>query len=207
MGFYANHIVPRLVDLACGVRPVARQREKIVPQAQGLVVEIGIGSGLNLPFYDAAKVKEVIGVDPAPPAARRLTEKRAEGIGFPVSVQQASAEEIPLGDNQADSVVITYSLCTIPDAMAALAEIKRVLKPSGALLFCEHGLAPDESVRRWQGRINPIWRRLAGGCNLNRDIPALITGAGFDIRKLETLYLPGLKIATYNYWGSAKASH
>lgn len=205
MGFYARQIVPRLVDLACGVRPVARQRGKIVPKAKGVVVEIGIGSGLNLPFYDVGDVKKVIGVDPAPPLALARATARGEGRPFEVELVEASAEKIPLEDKCADDVVITYSLCTIPNPAAALAEMRRLLKPDGRLLFCEHGLAPDVNVRKWQNRINPYYRPLAGGCNLNRDIPALLKNNGFDIKNLETMYLPGLRVFTFNYWGSATA--
>lgn len=202
MGLYARYVLPRLVHLTCAQRPTMRQRQKIVPRASGRVLEIGFGSGLNLPYYDPGRVTGLWGLEPAPEMTR-LADEAVRGVDFAVELIHRPAEEIPLADDSVDSVVVTYTLCTIPNAHVALGQIRRVLKPSGRLLFCEHGLAPDDEVRRWQDRLNPIWRRLAGGCELNRAIPELIEGGGFRIERIETIYLPGWRPASFNYWGSA----
>lgn len=203
MGFYDKHILPHFINCACGTRPMQRQRQKVVPQARGEVLEIGIGSGLNLPYYDPAQVTRVIGLDPSE-SSWKLAAGRVASIDVPVEFIGLSGEDIPLPDASVDTVLVTYSLCTIPDPAQALEGMRRVLRPGGELLFCEHGRAPDDSVRRWQDRINPLWRRMAGGCHLNRDIPALLTQAGFQVERLETMYLPSTpRIAAYNYWGAA----
>lgn len=205
MGFYENHIVPRFINLACGAKPIRYQRNKVVPQAEGRILEIGIGTGLNLPHYDAAKVEKVIGLDPSE-RSWRLAGKRAAEVDFDVEFIGLEAEEIPLEADSVDTVVCTYSLCTIPHPRQALEGMRRVLKPGGNLLFCEHGEAPDDKVRRWQARINPVWKVIAGGCNLNRKIPATLEEGGFRIDKLETMYLPSTpRFAGYNYWGVAQA--
>lgn len=202
MGFYAKHVLPHVVHLACGAKPNRRQRQKVVPLARGRVLEIGIGSGLNLDFYDSDHVEHVWGLDPSP-EMWALAERSARKQAFEVEFIEAGAEHIPLEDGSVDTVVITYTLCTIPEATAALADMRRVLKPGGQLVFCEHGLAPDEGVRRWQHRVNPIWRRVGGGCNLNRDIPSLLRAGGFRIRDMDAMYIPGWKPASFNYWGTA----
>lgn len=202
MSFYNDHILPYVIDLACGVKAVNQQRAKVVPQAHGKVLEIGIGSGRNLAHYQAALVDELTGLDPEM-AMHRLAKKRLAQSGLQANLVGLDAESIPLDDNLFDTVVCTYTLCTIPDACKALLEMKRVLKPSGQLLFCEHGKAPDAKVAQWQAKLNPIWNRFAGGCNLNRAIPDLITDAGFNVDKLEQMYIPGPRFATYNYWGTA----
>lgn len=181
-----------------------RQRQKVVPLAKGRVLEVGIGSGLNLPFYDPAHVTEVLGLDPSEEMTD-LAAKAAKEVPFGVDFVSAGAEEIPLDRDSVDTVILTYTLCTIPDSGPALREMARVLKPGGRLLFCEHGLAPDAGVRRWQNRINPLWSRLGGGCQLNRDIPELIRSGGFEIQGMETMYLPGWRPASFNYWGAATA--
>lgn len=202
MGLYSRFILPRAVNFACGLKPAMRQRQKVVPLARGRVLEVGIGTGLNLSFYDAAKVSKVWGLDPAPEMTRMA--KRAAGARpFEVEFIEAPSDAIPLDENSVDTVVVTYTLCTIPDTTAALRQISRVLRPGGELVFCEHGAAPDASVRRWQDRLNPLWKRLGGGCNLNRPIPALIETAGFRITSLDTMYLPGWRPASFNYWGTA----
>ena len=210
MSFYNKYILPSFLNCACGAKPILYQRGKVVPLAEGLVLEVGIGSGLNIPFYDAAKVNKVIGLDPSPELnemAEKVVAKTAVENGLDVEIILGSAEDMPFPDDHFDSVVITYTLCTIPDAEAANLEIRRVLKPGGKLIFCEHGLAPDAAVAKWQGRIDPIWGKIAGGCHLNRDIPELITGAGFTIETLEQMYLPSTpKFAGYNYWGVAVIS-
>ena len=204
MGLYAKHILPRMIDRACSAKPVARQREKVVPLAEGTVLEVGIGSGLNLPYYDGTKVDRVIGLDPAE-EMRAKARARAAAAAVPREHLALAGEEIPLEDGSVDTVLVTYTLCTIVDVAAALAGMRRVLKPGGRLIFCEHGLAPDAGVRRVQNLINPIWRRIGGGCNVNRDIPDLLGQGGFAIDSLDTMYLPGTpRFGGFNYWGTAK---
>jgi ubiquinone/menaquinone biosynthesis C-methylase UbiE len=179
-----------------------RQREKVVPHAHGRVLEVGVGSGLNLPLYDPAKVTKVWGLDPSPEMLR-MAEQRARSVRFEVEFIGLPGDAIPLDDHSVDSVVVTYTLCTVPDTAPALRQMARVLRPGGELMFCEHGAAPDASVRRWQDRVNPLWKRLGGGCHLNRPIPALIEAAGFRITAMETMYIPGWRPASFNYWGAA----
>ncbi len=203
MGFYDKYLLPRVVHFVCGQNPAMKQREKIVPLAEGRVLEIGIGSGLNIPFYDAGKVSHLWGVDPSR-EMWDIAEKNARDHHLDAEFMECGAESIPLDDHSADTIVVTYTLCTVPDPRAALQEIRRVLKPRGNLLFCEHGEAPDENVRRWQQRVNPLWKRLGGGCNLNRPIPRLLEESGFTSADLQTMYIPGWKPACFNYWGSAR---
>lgn len=202
MGFYDRHVLPRLIDYACGMGEVMKTRSKIVPQAEGRVLEIGIGTGLNLGFYDPAKVQVVIGVDPAA-QMQALARQRADAIAIAVETIALELGEIQAGDASFDSIVCTFTLCTIPDAAAALKEMRRVLKPGGRLLFAEHGLAPDATVARWQHRLTPLWKPFAGGCHLNRDIPRLIEAGGFAIRELHTGYLQGPRPMTFVYRGWA----
>jgi ubiquinone/menaquinone biosynthesis C-methylase UbiE len=203
MSLYEKYVLPKFLNCACGSKPVARQREKVVPLAEGKVLEIGIGSGLNLPFYDKTKVDEIWGLDPS----EELSEMaRAVAIqeGMEVNFISSGAEEIPLPDDHFDSVLITYTMCTIPEVIRANTEIRRVLKNQGKMIFCEHGAAPDDNVRKWQKRINPFWGKIAGGCNIDRNIPSLIQDSGFDIIEIEEMYLPNTpKIAGYNFWGYA----
>ena len=203
-GWYDRHLLPYLVDLACGLRAVRRQRRKVVPLARGKVLEVGIGTGLNLEHYDTARVDQVVGLDPGL-EMHPLARKRARQAGLTVELVGLSAEQLPFDAHTFDTVLVTYALCTIPDPHAALVEIRRVLKRGGLLIFCEHGLAPDPSVRRWQQRLTPLWTRVAGGCHLDRDVPALLADAGFQCRDLQALYLPGPRVLTFNYWGTAKA--
>lgn len=202
MSFYDRHILPYVIDLACGMKAVNRQRSKVVPQASGRILEIGIGTGLNLKHYQADLVDELTGLDPEM-AMHRLAKKRLAQSGLQADLLGLDAQSIPIDDNQFDSIVCTYTLCTIPDPNSALLEMRRVLRPDGKLLFCEHGKAPDAKVARTQDRLNPLWQRFAGGCNLNRAIPDLLTDAGFNVDKLEQMYIPGPRFATYNYWGTA----
>jgi ubiquinone/menaquinone biosynthesis C-methylase UbiE len=202
MGFYDRHVLPHVIHLACGTKPIRYQRRKVVPEAEGRVLEIGIGSGLNLPFYDPAKVEMLWGLEPSA-EMRRKAARAAEGAGFPVEFIDLPGETIPLADASVDTVVTTYTLCTIPDAVAALKEMRRVLRPGGRLLFAEHGRAPDAAVRRWQDRLDRPWSRIAGGCHLNRDIPALLRDGGFAVDRLETMYIPGPRPLSFNYWGAA----
>lgn len=202
MGLYSRHILPFCLDKTCGVGPAEKQRLKIIPQARGRVVEVGIGSGHNLPFYNPDKVASVIGIEPDDYIWRR-SEARREACPFPVTRLGLSGEAIPLEDNSADTVVVTYSLCTIPDPVRALREMKRIVKPDGQVLFCEHGQSPDPNVHKWQNRIDPIWKNIAGGCHSGRDIPALLKEADLTITTMDQMYIPGPKILSYNYWGVA----
>ena len=173
----------------------------MIGAAEGQVIEIGIGSGLNLPFYRPV-VKEILAIEPAPKLVTMA--RRASRPEIRIKFIEASAEAIPIEDHSVDTVVTTWTLCTIPQAATALAEMRRVLRPGGRLLFVEHGLAPDASVRRWQDRLNPAWRRISGGCNLNRPIQAMIESAGFQIDRVETGYMPGPKPMAFIYEGSAR---
>jgi ubiquinone/menaquinone biosynthesis C-methylase UbiE len=202
MGFYERYILPRMLDMAMRQKPIMRQRAKVVPGARGRVLEMGIGSGLNLGFYDKTAIESLHGLDPSE-ELRVLARERAAEHGLEVDFVGLRGEEIPVDDSSYDTIVMTYTLCTIPDAERALSEMRRVLKPGGSLLFTEHGLAPDAKVAGWQARINPYWKRMAGGCNLNREIPRLIEGSGFRMDSLETAYLQGPRPMTYNYWGRA----
>lgn len=204
MNFYDRHILPRLIDCCCGLEAMTEQRLRIVPRAQGRVLEIGVGSGLNLAHYDPRKVEVVVGVDPTE-ALLAMAEPQAAAVSFPVQLLAQSAEQIPLSAQSFDTVVVTFTLCTIPNLDAALGEMKRLLKPEGRLYFSEHGRSPEAHIGRWQDRINPLWNKIAGGCNLNRDIGAAIAKAGFRIDKIDTGYMPKvpLKIAGYQYVGIA----
>jgi ubiquinone/menaquinone biosynthesis C-methylase UbiE len=203
--WYERHILPKALDYACGMPMIGRMRQLVVPQAQGRVLEVGIGTGLNMRYYDKTRVTHITGLDPAL-QLHPLAQERIAQAGLPVDLVGLSAEKIPLPDASFDTVLITYTLCTIPDAPAALLEMRRVLAPTGKLLFCEHGRAPDASVQRWQERLQPVWGPLAGGCHLGRDIPALLVAAGFTLPELQTRYLPGPRPFTFHYWGEAMAS-
>lgn len=205
MGLYDRYILPGLINAACSARPINRQRMKIVPQAEGVVLELGFGSGLNLPYYDAGKVTRLIALEPSRGMLAKAEDKAKEAK-FPVDVLAETAEKLSLADASVDTVLVTYSLCTIPDPVSALNAARRVLKPGGRLLFCEHGKAPDEGVYRWQRRIEPVWKVIGGGCHLTREIPELVKRAGFGVDTLETMFLPkSPRWAAYNYWGSAHA--
>jgi ubiquinone/menaquinone biosynthesis C-methylase UbiE len=202
--WYDRHILPYLLDIACGIKPVRRQREKVVPLAEGRVLEVGIGTGLNMQHYDRSKVTKIVGLDPAL-QMQRLALKRIARVGLEVELVGLSAEKIAFDDASFNSVLITYTLCTIPDPIAALKEMRRVLMPGGRLIFCEHGRAPDEGVSRWQDRLTPHWKKIAGGCHLNRNVPALLVEAGFECKVMKAMYLPGPRPFMYNYWGEAFA--
>jgi ubiquinone/menaquinone biosynthesis C-methylase UbiE len=201
--WYERHLLPYLLDLVCSVSPIRKQRMKVIPQAEGNVLEIGIGTGLNMPFYDPSRVKLIVGVDPGL-RMHKLALKRSLRAGLDVKLIGLSAERIPVEDASFDSVVCTYTLCTIPDPLMALKEMRRALKPGGKLLFSEHGKSPDANVLKWQTRLQPYWKKVAGGCMLDRDIPALLEDAGFNLN-VQSLYLPGPKILSYHYWGEAVA--
>ena len=203
MSLYEKYVLPKFLNCACGSKPVSYQRKKVVPLAEGKVLEIGIGSGLNLPFYDKAKIDEIWGLDPSEQLSE-MAKQVADEESMEVKFISSGAEDIPLPDNYFDCVLVTYTMCTIPEVQRANQEIRRVLKDDGKMIFCEHGEAPDQNIRKWQNRINPFWGKLAGGCNINRKIPSLIQDSGFDIIEMEEMYLPNTpKIAGYNYWGYA----
>ena len=202
-GFYTRNIAPYLVHGACALGVITEQRQKIVPMATGDVLEVGIGSGLNIPHYDASKVRSVIGIDPDP-KMYEIGRSRRENAGFALEVLQESAEDMPLESASIDTALVTYTFCSIPNPDRALGEIRRVLKPSGKLLFCEHGRSTNPGTALWQDRFNPIWKRLAGGCNINRNMAELISGAGFNIDELKNYSLAGTPgIVGFHYRGSA----
>jgi ubiquinone/menaquinone biosynthesis C-methylase UbiE len=203
MGIYERYFLPHLLNAGCGMKDVQKQRQRVVPQASGRVLEVGIGSGLNLPFYDTDKVEIVWGLEPSE-GMRKKARKRVSEAPFEVRWLDLPSETIPLDDDSADTVLITYTLCTIPDWRTALGEIRRVLKPDGELIFCEHGLAPDLAIRNWQERLDPIWGKIAGGCHLNRPIPKLIEEGGFEIQSLKSDYVSSPKFVAFEYWGTAK---
>lgn len=203
MGFYNKYILPKAINWACQQKSTMLQRQKLIPFAEGKVLEIGIGSGLNLPFYDKDKVSHLLAIDPSEEIWKK-NKVDLQKLPFIFEFEKAFAEDIPADTNSFDTVILTYTLCSIKEANEALEEIKRVLKDSGKLLFCEHGKAPDKAVQKWQNRMNPLWKRIGGGCNLNKDIPVLIESNGFKIKKMETMYIPGWKPASFNYWGAAE---
>jgi ubiquinone/menaquinone biosynthesis C-methylase UbiE len=204
MGLYDRYVLPRLLDFAMRQKPIMMQREKVVPQAHGRVLEIGIGSGLNLAFYDQGRVAKLWGLDPSE-ELRRIARARAEAAGIEVEFLGLPGEQIPLDAGSVDTVVSTYTMCTIPDVARALGEMRRVLAPGGTLLFSEHGRAPDAGVARWQDRLDGFWGTIAGGCHLNREIATLLRDARFHVDALDTAYLPGPRPFTFTYWG--RASH
>lgn len=201
MRFYENRILPALIHHSMRQRNFAPYRARIIPKARGAVLEIGVGSGLNFPYY-SRRVDQIVALDPSPRLLSRA-ERAASENWPPVELVEGSAEAIPLPDDSIDTVVTTWTLCSIPDIGRALREMRRVLKPDGRLLFVEHGRSPDAGIRRWQNRITPAWKRIGGGCHLNRDIARLIDSAGFDIDRLETGYMKGPRPMTYMYEGSA----
>jgi ubiquinone/menaquinone biosynthesis C-methylase UbiE len=204
LSFYNKYILPKVLNCACASKPINYQRDKIVPLAEGVVLDVGIGSGLNIPFYNKTKIKQLYGLDPSKELLD-IAKSVAYEENLEIEFLECGAESIPLPDKSIDTVLITYTMCTIPDVALSNSEIIRVLKDDGKLLFCEHGLAPDKNIAKWQKRINPLWSKIAGGCNLNRDIPNLISSSGFKISNMEEMYLPSTpKFAGYNYWGVAK---
>ncbi|MBI1200432.1 MAG: methyltransferase domain-containing protein [Phenylobacterium sp.] len=201
--FYDRHILPRLLKCACSAPGITEQRAKVVPNAEGRVLELGIGMGLNLAFYDASKVESVTGVDPTP-ELRAIAEAAPRDPGLSVKVEDGTAEALPFDDKSFDCVVCTFTLCSVHTPAQALAEARRVLKPGGRFLYCEHGLSPDAGVAKWQRRIEPIWKRLAGGCHLTRPVTSSIEAAGFKVAGAERMYMPKApRIAGWMEWGAA----
>ena len=202
MSIYEKHCLPHFLNFACGLKVIQEQRKKVVPLAEGRVLEIGMGSGLNIPFYNSKKIEMLWGLEPSA-GMRKKAQQNLKHARFEVQWLDLPSEEIPLDDHSVDTVVLTYTLCTIPDWHKAMQQMRRVLRPGGKLVFCEHGEAPDENVRKWQKRIDPIWGKIAGGCHLGRPIPRFIQEGGFTIQKIESMYIPGPKFAAFNYWGTA----
>ena len=203
MGFYAKHFLPHLIDLSMRNKDATRLRAAWIPHARGEVLEVGIGSGLNLRYY-SPEVRHVYGVDPSA-ELQRMALQRVADARIPVEFLAQSAEDpLPLSSESVDTVVVTWTLCSIPNAAQALQEMRRVLKPSGRLIFLEHGRSPDASVVAWQDRLTPVWKRFTGGCHLNRKVDDLIATAGFEITELKTSYLPGPRPMTYIYQGFAQ---
>jgi ubiquinone/menaquinone biosynthesis C-methylase UbiE len=191
MGFYGDQVVPRFVNFACGMKSIEPLRVRVCAGLDGEVLEIGFGSGLNVPFYPAA-VKSVDAVEPSD-VGWRLAGERVDAAAVPVQRSALDGQRLPFDDSTRDAALSTFTLCTIPDAPAALREVHRVLKPGGSLHFVEHGLAPDEAVQRWQRRIEPVQKRLAGGCHLTRPIAEMVTAAGFTITEIDVFYEKGPK--------------
>lgn len=203
MKLYDKYLLPKVIDWTCKQKSNMRQREKVIPLASGNVLEIGVGSGLNLPVYNKDLVQHLTAIDPSKEIWNRNIVD-PQKLPFTFNFIEAFAENIPIDSNSCDSVVVTYTLCTIPDTNKAFQEIRRVLKKNGKLIFCEHGKAPDKIIQRWQNFANPLWEKLGGGCNLNRDIPLIIQENGFKMKYIDTMYIPGWKPASFNYWGTAE---
>lgn len=210
MNTYENHILPRIIDFICGHRAFAEQRAKMIPMAAGRVLEVGYGTGTSLPWYDASKVESLIALDPSSGAMALATE-REKSASFPVEHLSLRGEEIPLDEASVDTIVVAYTLCTIPDVARAIAGMRRVIKPGGQLLFMEHGLSPNPSIERWQQRMNTPWGFAFGGCNLLREPPKLLEQGGFNVEQSESLdiprppLIPGITLVKHNYLGIARA--
>ncbi|MEL8055929.1 MAG: class I SAM-dependent methyltransferase [Pseudomonadota bacterium] len=207
-GLWERYVVPPLISCACSSKPIMKQREKIVPEAEGAVLEIGCGSGTNFGLYDQSKVTHLHAVEPAEGMVKRARMAWSDRGGeTPCNIHHCGAEAVPLDDGSVDTAVVTFVLCTIPDWEASLAELRRVLKPGGRLLFSEHGRAPDEGVAKWQRRVEPVWKRIAGGCHLTRDTGEMLEAGGFRTETYETMYLPNTpKIAGFAAWGAARVA-
>lgn len=203
MSFYANHVLPYLIEKAGRSHAILEERKRWVPRAHGEVLEIGVGSGLNLAFYDPARARSVTAIDPSAPLLARAAP-RARDARVPIELVRGDAEALPFADATFDSVVMTYTLCSIPHPERALAELRRVLRPDGELVFVEHGLSDDPSTRRWQRRLTPLWKQVSGGCHLDRDAGALVRAAGFTSDDLTAGAGEGAGWLSYTYQGSAR---
>ncbi len=201
MGAYERYVLPRVINQVCGAKSLHQLRRRVCSGLAGDVIEIGFGSGLNVPFYPAA-VAAVAAVEPSD-LSWRLARDRVAAAAAPVSRSGLDGQSLPFDDGSFDVALSTWTLCTIPDVTAALKEVRRVLRPGGQLHFLEHGLAPDERVRRWQRRLDPLQQRIAGGCHFTRPIADLVTAAGFTITELDVFYEPGPKVAGADSLGTA----
>jgi|TARA_B100001094_G_scaffold333461_1_gene412898 ubiquinone/menaquinone biosynthesis C-methylase UbiE len=204
MNYYNEKILPQLIQRACSSKPASKQREKVIPYAEGVVLEIGAGSGLNFAYYDTSKVQKIWALEPSL-GMQAIAKNTPVSKMLDVEYLSLLAEDIPFKKNTIDTIVCTYVLCTIPNVELALKKMYEVLKPEGKLLFTEHGLAPDKKIKVLQNLVNPIWKRVSGGCNLNRNISMLLKGAGFYTVE-EQMYIPGFRFYSYNYWGKAVKS-
>ena len=204
MGFYSEKILPCLIHASMRQGTFAAYRQRLVSAAEGRVLEIGVGSGLNFPFY-VDTTTQLIGLDPSPKLLS-MARKGSKAVAFPVELLTGSADALPLENDSVDTVVTTWTLCSVPDVRRALEEARRVLKPSGRLLFVEHGQSPDADVRRWQNRLTPLWKQVGGGCHLNREIGRLIEDSGFRIEQMKTGYMKGPKPLTFMFEGSARSA-
>lgn len=207
-GLWDRYVVPPLISCACSSKPIMKQRAKIVPEADGVVLEVGCGSGTNFDLYDPAKVKHLHAIEPSEGMIQRAKTTWDEvPRETPCDIHLCGGEAVPLDDNSVDTAVVTFVLCTIPDWQSSLQELRRVLKPGGRVLYSEHGLAPDEGVAKWQRRVEPVWKRMAGGCHLTRDTKQMLEAEGFAIEQHDTMYLPNTpKIAGFAAWGSARVA-
>jgi len=203
MGLWARYVLPVLVEKACRSSAILEERQRWVPRAHGQVLELGVGSGLNLAFYDPARVEHVTGIDPSPALLARAAQ-RVGAVPVPVELVTCSAEKLPFPDATFDSALVTYSLCSVAEPALALAEVRRVLRPGGELIFVEHGLASDVGTQRWQHRLTPLWRRVGGGCHLDRDLPAILRAAGYRLDELKAAYAEGASWLSYTYEGIAR---
>jgi len=207
-GLWDRYVLPPLIACTCSAKPIMKQRAKIVPEADGVVLEVGCGSGTNFDLYDPAKVKHLHAIEPSEGMILRAKETwDATRRETPCDIHHCGGEAVPLDDNSVDTAVVTFVLCTIPDWQSSLQELRRVLKPSGRVLYSEHGLAPDEGVAKWQRRVEPVWKRLAGGCHLTRDTKQMLESEGFTIEQHDAMYLPSTpRIAGFSVWGSARVA-
>lgn len=203
MSLWADRVLPHLIEKACRSSAILEERTRWIPRAHGDVLELGVGSGLNLALYDQRRVAKLTGIDPSRALLARARSRVAESP-VPVELVEAAAERLPFADRSFDSVVVTYTLCSVDDPLRALAEVRRVLRPGGELFFIEHGLAPDARTRRWQRWLTPMWRRVGGGCRLDRDVAAVLRDAGFHSDDLSASYADGASFLSYTYEGTAR---
>lgn len=204
-GIYDRYVLPHLIQCACAAKTLNLKRAELIPQARGTVIEIGCGGGLNFGLYDSARVTRVVGLDPSAQLLRMAQSKAAQA-SVPIELVEGVGEALPFPDASFDTAVLTFTLCSVGDPAASLGEVRRVLKPGGVLLFCEHGLAPDPDVRRWQGRIEPVWKKIAGGCHLTRPVGGALRQAGFATSGGGQGYLMAPRFAGWVEWGLARAS-
>lgn len=199
---YNRYVCPHVINLAMQTKPFRKQREKVIPQASGRVLEIGIGSGLNLDFYNISRISEIFAVEPDSVLLEKAKIK-AKLNNISLNIKRLSAESLPFDNASFDTVVSTYTMCSISELNSVMVEIKRVLKNDGSFIFSEHGKAPDDNIHKWQKRLNPIQKRIGGGCCLDKDIPKIIINSNFKLQKINSMYVPGPKFLSYHYWGTA----
>lgn len=203
MSLWADRVLPHLIEKACRSTAILEERKRWVPRAHGNVLELGVGSGLNLAFYDASKVAKVTGIDPSAPLLARAASRAATAT-VPVELVRGQAEQLPFPDRTFDSAVITYSLCSVDDPARTLAELRRVMRPDGELVFVEHGLARDAATQRWQRWLTPAWKRIGGGCHLDRDIAKILRDAGYRSDDLRADYADGARWLSFTFEGTAR---